>query len=287
MPELMERSTTDIHRRVVQEHLAPAQPTTYCPVLLALDVTHPPKRSSATYILAVGLHLLLLAALMMQIHRAVHPVVANYAVHAITLTAPSAPPAPVAEKIAPKPMPQLEKLHKQVLHIHTDLTPAPQSVGIPPIVQTASPLPSLLNVATPQITVAGPPGRSDPSGQDRKSSTAQNASESAAPPSRPAPEGALSGGKATWEGEVLARLGQFRRYPVASRLRHEEGVVYIRFRLDRSGHVLSSQLEHSSGFTALDKEAIATVARAQPLPAIPANMPDTVELSLPIEFFLR
>lgn len=287
MPELLARGREDLHGGVVQDESSPARFTTYCPVLLAFDATRSPQRSSATYALAIGLHLFALMAFVVRVHQAVHPVAANLAVHAMTIMAPAAPPSPVEEKVAPKPSPQLQSQQRKIMRAVTDTPPVPQAINAPPMFQTASPFPSLLTMPATRVTVAGPVGRPNASGQDRKSSTAQNASEAAAPPSSPAPDGALAGAKATWEGEILARLGKFRRYPAVSRLRHEEGIVYVRFRLDRAGHVLSCAMDHSSGFSALDKEAVATVSRAQPLPAIPSNMPDVVELSLPIEFFFR
>lgn len=91
----------------------------------------------------------------------------------------------------------------------------------------------------------------------------------------------------SWEGRVLARLERFTRFPAAALSRRDQGVTTIRFRLDRQGRVLSSSIARISGSTILDQEALATLARAQPLPPIPADRPDEVELVVPIEFFLR
>jgi protein TonB len=57
--------------------------------------------------------------------------------------------------------------------------------------------------------------------------------------------------------------------------------------LYRQGHVLSSSIARSSGSRILDSEAQATLARAEPLPAIPAGRPDEIEILVPIEFFMR
>jgi protein TonB len=86
---------------------------------------------------------------------------------------------------------------------------------------------------------------------------------------------------------VLARLEKFRRYPGAARSGRQQGVVYIRFRINRDGHVLSSALVRSSGYPALDKAALETLRHADPLPKIPADRPDEIELSVPVEFFIR
>ncbi|WHO37765.1 TonB family protein [Sphingobium sp. AP49] len=98
---------------------------------------------------------------------------------------------------------------------------------------------------------------------------------------------AAENGKDSWEGRVLARLQRFKRYPSTARGRREQGVVMICFRLDRQGRALSSSIARSSGSAILDAEALATLARADPLPPIPANRPDEIELVVPIEFTLH
>lgn len=105
-------------------------------------------------------------------------------------------------------------------------------------------------------------------------------------PLPPAPQ--ISTGKPTWEGLVLGALSKVKRYPREASFRRQKGVPYVRFVMDRDGKVLSVRLERSSGFRALDEEAIALPSRAQPLPKPPTDVPgDTIELVVPIEFFLR
>jgi TonB family protein len=82
---------------------------------------------------------------------------------------------------------------------------------------------------------------------------------------------------------------QHLRYPRAAMARRQQGVPYVRFVMDREGHVLSATLERSSGFPDLDREAVALPRRAQPLPKPPANTrPEqaTIELVVPVEFFV-
>ena len=54
--------------------------------------------------------------------------------------------------------------------------------------------------------------------------------------------------------------------------------------MDRNGIVLGIWIKQSSGYPVLDKEAVATVLRAQPLPAIPAELPDPLNITLPMVF---
>jgi protein TonB len=109
-----------------------------------------------------------------------------------------------------------------------------------------------------------------------------------APESRPPPPARqVSSDKASWEGLVLAALDKVKRYPREAQFRRQQGVPYIRFVIDRSGKVLSSSLERTSGVRSLDAEAVALPKRAQPLPKPPEDRKgETIELVVPVEFFV-
>ncbi|MDC8756365.1 energy transducer TonB [Janthinobacterium sp. hw3] len=123
----------------------------------------------------------------------------------------------------------------------------------------------------------------------RAAAPADTASVAAAPPAPalpPAPQEVRSGSN-SWEGKVLARMERFRRYPAAARARGEEGIVTLRCRVDREGRVLAAAVEHSSGHPALDQAALDTLQRAAPLPRIPDERPEQLELSIPVQFRVR
>lgn len=96
-----------------------------------------------------------------------------------------------------------------------------------------------------------------------------------------------SNARPNWEGLVLAHLERFRRYPPRARAARQQGTVMIRFRVNRAGMVLSSAVAKKSGSLDLDHAALETLQRAQPLPPVPMDMPDEVELSVPVEYYLR
>lgn len=174
---------------------------------------------------------------------------------------PAAPPAPPSE--TPPGPEQIEKEKQQ---------PDPDTPVIEPPevrVQSASPLPA--QVAKP-VPNPEPP-----------------AERTTAPEIRPAPPAPqVSTGKPTWEGLVLGALNKVKRYPREAMFRRQQGVPYIRFVMNREGKVLSVRLERSSGFRPLDDEAVALPKRAQPLPKPPEDVKgDTLELVVPVEFFLR
>ena len=65
-------------------------------------------------------------------------------------------------------------------------------------------------------------------------------------------------------------------------------MVTLRFTLNRNGGVTARGIARSSGYPALDQEALAMVGRASPFPPFPRTMPQaTVNLTVPVRFSLR
>ncbi len=93
---------------------------------------------------------------------------------------------------------------------------------------------------------------------------------------------------ATYEQILLAHLERNKRYPRAARTNRQQGLAYVRFRMNRQGRVLSAELARSSGHDLLDEEVIALVRRAQPLPPPPPSIAgEVIDLTVPVEFYLR
>ncbi len=112
----------------------------------------------------------------------------------------------------------------------------------------------------------------------------------AAAPAQPSPAAAAAAAAArtNWQGQLVAWLARYKRYPHAAEEARQEGTPMVQFSLDRSGHLLSSRLARSSGNNLLDEEALAMLQRAQPFPAPPAEMPgQRFDLSVPIAFTVR
>ena len=178
----------------------------------------------------------------------------------IDMTPPAAPPVPPSEQ-PPGPKQVKAELPKPVLQrevVKTSPVPNP-AVALP------------VQPPEPKVEAKAP------------------APQTTAPPARPAPPApALSSGIPTWQGLVLGALNKVKRYPFAAQSRRQQGVPYIRFVIDRNGRVVSSRIERSSGFGALDQEAVNLPRRAQPLPKPPAEVAgDTIELVVPVEFYIR
>lgn len=174
---------------------------------------------------------------------------------------PAAPPAPASE------VPQgREKVRKEKQQPNLERSKIePPRIAIP----SKASLPAAADQPVPD---PGPPIK-----------------ESTAPESKPAPPAPrVSMGKPTWEGLVLGALNKAKRYPRDAHFARQQGIPYIRFVMNREGKVLSVRIESSSGFRSLDQEALALPRRAQPLPKPPEDvLGDTIELVVPVEFFMR
>src|SRR5205085_2324494 len=56
-----------------------------------------------------------------------------------------------------------------------------------------------------------------------------------------------------FQRRLMAQLDRAKRYPPAAQRRRAQGVAYLRFTMDRSGKVLATVLERSSGHSDLDE----------------------------------
>ncbi len=104
----------------------------------------------------------------------------------------------------------------------------------------------------------------------------------AVPVQRPAGGGqrqAVSAGVASrFQQQLLTHIERYQRDPGAS------GTVLVLFAMRRDGTLVRLNVKSSSGRPLLDQEAIETIRRAQPLPRIPADMPDLITVLVPVEF---
>lgn len=87
---------------------------------------------------------------------------------------------------------------------------------------------------------------------------------------------------------VSAHLNRRKVYPAGARQARQQGVVTVRFTVDRNGNVSGVSIKRSSGHELLDNATLELLQRVAPLPRMPSSMQrDSVTLSLPIDYSLR
>lgn len=186
-----------------------------------------------------------------------------------------APPAPPP----PRPAPKTTKEAPPVPEPIAIRTPPASPVPVPPVVDSAPavqalPTPTPASSATTSVAVSAP----------RQATDTGAAAPSASTPSV-APDVARRERDA-YIRALMAALLQQRTYPAAARKAREQGVVHVRFTIDRDGQVLSSQIQRGAG-ELLDVAALEVLQRAQPLPPIPASMgKQSLTITVPIEYSL-
>jgi protein TonB len=91
-----------------------------------------------------------------------------------------------------------------------------------------------------------------------------------------------------WESGLVAHIERFKRYPAQARARGERGSARVAFTIDRDGWVRESHVLETSGSPDLDRECLAMLARAQPMPKPPGEV-QASELSfvVPVRFNIR
>ena len=94
--------------------------------------------------------------------------------------------------------------------------------------------------------------------------------------------------QADYLARVQAWIEKHKEYPYRARLRREEGTALLYFVVDRHGRVRDYELRQSTGHALLDREVLAMIERAQPLPRVPSLLnPVTLEMIVPVRFSLR
>ncbi|MDR3533774.1 MAG: energy transducer TonB [Rhodopila sp.] len=113
----------------------------------------------------------------------------------------------------------------------------------------------------------------------------QPAAPAAAAPAATAPVADVLG---PYRNSLAAHVKAYQRYPALARARREEGLVVVHVTIQRDGRITAMSIERGSGSESLDGEALATLKRADPLPAIPSSVPGaTMELVFPLRFHLE
>jgi protein TonB len=238
----------------------------------------------AVVLVHVGIGWLLLRQLPMQLMDPAPPAVI------LDLT----PPEPAAEA-EPAPEPRAPAEPTPATPVSPDPAPPEPPPPPEPVIADAVPLPEPPRPIQPRKPQAIKlPAKSHPVVQ-RAAATPTEAPPTEATTTAPTTTAAATANRATtlaatisWQGRLQAHLARFKQYPADAKMSHHEGTPVVRFTMTRAGKVLSYRMENSSGHVSLDREALALIERAQPLPPLPDEVPSSViELVLPLRFQLH
>lgn len=192
------------------------------------------------------------------------------------LSAPQAAAAPTPAQAVPQPVARpLAQPTLQPVAAPAQRAPLPAA----PVPQPVAPLSSPDRPAAP--APAGPAAASP------------QAVPAPAPATAPAPAGAGSdprvrAAEVDYFSLLSAYLNRRKTYPVEARRARAEGVVVVRFTVDRDGTVSGTAIKRSSGHDLLDQATLALLQRVAPLPRMPGTMQrQSVTLALPIEYSLK
>jgi periplasmic protein TonB len=256
------------------------------------------SRWTVSLLVVLALHAALLVAIAFR-HVAVEPIGMPPAAVMIDLaplpaTAPPEPsPPPIIQpevQTPPEPQPELVPVPEPETPKLAP-SPAPHPAVTLPTPQPPKPKPKAKRIehpptsrpeaeATPALREPAPPAMAPPA-MAPPAATAQPA------PTQSTASSAASA-RASWQAQLVAWLEKYKRYPRVAQEQHQQGVVSLRFAIDRQGKVLSSQISKSSGFELLDEEVLALIARAEPVPAPPPEVGGSrIELQVPVGFSLK
>jgi len=201
---------------------------------------------------------------------------------------PEMEPAAVTEPLpepAPEPPVQPEAVAVAALApavAELEIRPEPLPVEAPPL---AAPPPPLAADAPAPATEAARHRASATAGARGSSGRQQAAANGSG---EAATSGGMPGTTADYIAVLQAWLERHKQYPRRAQRRRQEGTALLYFVMDADGQVLEHRLQRSSGHSLLDREVVAMIERAQPLPKVPPDMQrERLELVVPVEFFLR
>jgi protein TonB len=170
-----------------------------------------------------------------------------------------------------------------IVQVH--LLPRPDPAAIP---VAAASQPVVGNVASRTDVPAEEP---DPSTRDATAMVppATTPTETSAPSIEPTPspspsETAPNSAAIKFQQALLRHVARYEHYPNGARPGRLHGSVETLFSMRRDGTLAGVWVKTSSGQAMLDKAAMDTIRRAEPLPSIPSQLPDRLNIQMVLVF---
>jgi protein TonB len=186
---------------------------------------------------------------------------------------------------APPPMEKAELKAEAKVEPVKDPLPTPDE---------PTPLPPLPAMEEPEVALDTVAPKEQKKEEEKKEDDAEKVP-NAAPPvvaasatTAPTASAARTALLVSWKRRLALHLQRNKRYPPEAHAKREYGVAKVSFVVDRQGNIVSSTIAKSSGSDALDRETLALLQRAQPLPTPPPDVGGAqFAFSVPILFELK
>jgi len=164
-----------------------------------------------------------------------------------------------------------KKVQKEVVE---DLPPVPPSPALEPEIALLKPPPEEKKEELEKDPRQTGPEKQRPSesAEERVAAAPPRVEAQLAPAASQGQAAAIARLRARWTRGAFRHLERFKRYPDAALRRGRHGTVVVRFRVDRSGYIISSQIVKGSGEPLLDEEVFALLKRSSPFPPPPEQV---------------
>ena len=173
--------------------------------------------------------------------------------------------------------------------MQTDVAPPPMEKAEQKS-ETETPTPPVPQVENPEVALQVEPEKKEEKKEDEKEKNPNAAPPlvSASTTTAPTAAAVRSASAVSWKRKIALHLQRNKRYPAAAQAKREHGIARVAFLVDRLGRVVSSTLIQSSGSTALDRETLDLLQRAQPFPVPPAAVAGVqFGFNVPVSFDLK
>lgn len=193
---------------------------------------------------------------------------------------PEPPPIVQPEPVQPQPQPKVEKPEPK---------PLPKPIVRPqptPVIEKDEPAPAPPAQITPTPEVIAVAPKADTAPPVHTVPTPVPVKQEAPPP---APSQAdIDDARDKYGNALWNAISKHKKYPKIAQMRGWEGEAIIELLLDNSGKIKSKKIAQSSGFEALDKQALEMVEKAVPFPTPPDALRSTnFTITVPVPFKLE
>lgn len=186
-------------------------------------------------------------------------------------------PPPVAQPEPVQPQPEVAKPEPKPL-------PKPIVKPLPtPVVENTEPVPEI--TPPPNVIAAAPKAETAPPAHTVPIPVPVK--QEPTPP--PAPSQAdIDDALGKYGNALWSAISKHKKYPKIAQIRGWEGEAIVELVLDSNGKIKSKKIAQSSGFEALDKQALEMVDKAAPFPTPPeALRSNSFTITVPVPFKLE